>query len=115
MKLITKSLGETFRLPILFPVALAQCHSDSFEFLLIPQDASASGRQVGAGGGDGEDAGLFCDEFGWLDAECEDVQCFDVGGGDDGHRDVQVVCGGLDAGFVCFQRDGADTFKRERV
>ena len=113
--MITKSSGETFRPPILFPVALAQCHSDSFEFLLIPQDASASGRQVGAGCGDGEDAGLFCDEFGWLDAECEDVQCFDVGGGDDLYRDAEVTGGGEDAGFFGFQRDGADTFKRERV
>ena len=90
---------------------MTQRNGDPLEFYFVLQDASAAGGEVGAGCGDGEDAGLFCDEFGWPDAECEDVQCFDVGGGDDLYRDAEVTGGGEDAGFFGFQRDGADTFE----
>lgn len=65
---ITKNLqGRHFRLPnffllCLFPFHLAQRHGYPLEFYFIPQDASSAGRQVGAGGGDGEDAGLLSHE-----------------------------------------------------
>lgn len=96
-------------------LALAECDSDSLIFLLIPQDTSFAGSQIGAGGGDGEDAGLLSYEAGGLDTETGDVQCLDVGGGDDGQGNAELSGGGEDAGFVSFQRDGADTFQGERA
>lgn len=96
-------------------LALAECDSDSLIFLLVPQDTSFAGSQIGAGGGDGEYAGLFRHEVGGADAEAVDVQRFDVGGGYDGQGRMQAVTDGEDAGFFGFQRDGADTFEGERA
>ena len=78
---------------------MAECDSDSLIFLLIPQDTSFAGSQIGAGGGDGENAGLLSYEAGGLDTETGDVQCLDVGGGDDGQGNAELSGGGEDAGL----------------